>query len=282
MKTIVIKTQKELDLLPKSFGVYTVIEIHSTDWIRVVARENSRVVARENSTVEAWENSTVEAWGNSTVVARENSTVVARENSTVEAFLCAAVFVFSVYVTIKKALDNSRVIYKKENCKRPEELGERVAVTEFSDLVKPTFEEWLKRGYVQADGITKKLVSQKTIGDVTIFEVTDSFEKEKSYVAKKGNRFAHGETIEKAKEDLRYKISDRDTSKYQSWTKEDVKPTEELIEAYMTITGACSMGTKEFCQRMNLKENHSIQEVIDMTIGNYGYEQFKQFFEVRP
>jgi len=53
MKTIVIKTQKELDLLPKSFGVYTVIEIHSTDWIRVVARENSRVVARENSTVEA-------------------------------------------------------------------------------------------------------------------------------------------------------------------------------------------------------------------------------------
>jgi len=199
-------------------------------------------------------------------------------NSRVDTFLCATVIVLSVYATIKKALDNSRVIYKKENCKRPEELGGKATITEFSDLVEPTFEEWLSRGYVQADGITKKLLSQKTIGDVTLFEVTDFFEKEKSYVAKKGNKFAHGETTEKAKEDLRYKISDRDTSKYQSWKRDDAKPTEELIEAYMTITGACSMGTKEFCQRMNLKENHSIQEVISMTEGSYGHEQFKEFF----
>ena len=88
MKTIVIKTQKELDLLPKSFGVYTVIEIHSTDWIRVVARENSRVVARENSTVEARENSRVVARENSTVEAWENSRVVARENSKIGRASC--------------------------------------------------------------------------------------------------------------------------------------------------------------------------------------------------
>ena len=83
---IIIRTQEEMDALPKNFEEFTVIEIRSSEVVyvrmarensHVEAWENSRVVARENSHVVAWENSCVEAWENSRVVARENSHVVA-------------------------------------------------------------------------------------------------------------------------------------------------------------------------------------------------------------
>src|SRR3990167_3636935 len=86
MKTIVVKTQKELDELPKGFSDFTVIEIYGTEKILIkLARGNSSVVARENSSVEAWGNSSVEAWENSSVEAWENSSVEAWGNSSVEA-----------------------------------------------------------------------------------------------------------------------------------------------------------------------------------------------------
>ena len=92
---ITVKTQEELDQIPKDFKGTVYIEfgtnfspaiIRERFGYRVVAQENSSVVARENSSVEAWGNNSVEAWGNSSVVARGNSSVVARENSSVEAW----------------------------------------------------------------------------------------------------------------------------------------------------------------------------------------------------
>jgi hypothetical protein len=86
MKTIIIKTQAELDALPDRFDEWTVIEIRAETRICVTkAWGNSSVEAWGNSSVEARENSSVVAWGNSSVVARENSSVVAWENSSVEA-----------------------------------------------------------------------------------------------------------------------------------------------------------------------------------------------------
>jgi hypothetical protein len=102
MKTIIIKNQAELDVLPDAFEEFTTIEIRTENRvavrkhrensrIRVLgrgwvgARGDSRVEARENSQVVAWGNSRVEACGNSWVKARENSRVVAWENSWVEA-----------------------------------------------------------------------------------------------------------------------------------------------------------------------------------------------------
>ena len=321
MKTIVIKTQEELDALPISLKEDTVIEIRAQDTIvirvawensrvvawensrveawensrvearensRVVAWENSHVVAWENSRVEAWENSRVEAWGNSHVVARENSRVVARENSHVVAwensrveawgnshvdcFLCSLLIVYSVSVKIKSLLDNSRLIYKTSNCNRPEKQDPTAIVTEYEDLITPTFAQWLDRGYVVADGIYQTLVSQKTIGEVTIYETDEGF------VARKGDKFAHGKTIEEAKNDLRYKLSNRDTSKYESWKLDDVKPTDELIESYMAITGACGFGTKQFCVSIKLKESYTVGEIVELTSGEYGNEQYREFF----
>jgi hypothetical protein len=84
-----------------------------------VAYGNSNVVAYGNSNVEAWGNSNVVARGSSNVVAYENSNVVAYENSNVVAYGNSnvvawgnsSVKVFSEYVNIKKALQESVIIY---------------------------------------------------------------------------------------------------------------------------------------------------------------------------
>jgi hypothetical protein len=247
---------------------------------RVEAWENSHVVARENSRVEAWGNSHVEARENSHVVAWENSRVEAWGNSHVEAwgnsrvdcFLCSFLVIYSASVKIKSLLDNSRLIYKISNGQRPEKQDPTAIITEYEEIITPSFEQWLERGYVVADGIYQKLVSQKTIGEVTIYET------DKGFVARKGDKFAHGKTIEEAKSDLRYKLSDRDTSKYKDWKLDDVKSTDELIESYMAITGACSFGTKQFCESIKLKDSYAVKEIIELTEGKYGNEQYGEFF----
>ena len=139
MKEIIIKTQKELDALPLNFNEYTQIYIEGgtrSDRIvvrvawgnsnvvargnanveawgnaNVEARENSNVVAWGNSNVVAWENSNVEAWENSNVVAWENSNVVARGNSNVVAMGNSNIKIFSEYCDIKKAMQESVIIY---------------------------------------------------------------------------------------------------------------------------------------------------------------------------
>src|SRR3990167_4446499 len=95
MKEITIKTQEQLDKLPKTFTEYTVIYIDSPAdiWISVLARGSSCVVARGSSHVEARGSSCVVARGSSHVEAQDNSPVepwvsshvVARGSSPVEA-----------------------------------------------------------------------------------------------------------------------------------------------------------------------------------------------------
>ncbi|MGH9821373.1 MAG: hypothetical protein ACRD43_14500, partial [Pyrinomonadaceae bacterium] len=94
MKTIVIKTQAEIDALPDSFSEYTQINVESTQRIIVrKARGNSSVVAWNHSSVEAWGNSSVEAWNHSSVVARGCSTVHAQSDFvSVALFMCAVCF----------------------------------------------------------------------------------------------------------------------------------------------------------------------------------------------
>jgi hypothetical protein len=297
MKTIIIKTQKDLDSLPLEFKDYTGICIDSSETIgvrytyenatvnalgsstvnaynssTVYAYYSSTVNALGSSTVHACSSSTVHAYNSSTVNAYDSSTVHAYNSSTVNAYLLSYIFVHSEYVTTKSLLDNSRLVYKVSNGQRPRLVDATAIISEYNEIITPTFDQWLERGVLYADGIYQRLVSQKTIGNVTIYET------DQGYVARIGDKFAHGKTIDEAKNDLRYKLSDRDTSKYKSWKAKDVKTTDELIEAYMTITGACSFGTKQFCESVKLKDEYSINGIIELTKGRYGNEQFKEFF----
>ncbi len=125
MKEIIVKTQAEIDALPKSFKEFTRVLIRSSAdiWVSVnfkiencniEARGSSHVEARGSSHVVAWGSSHVEAWGSSHVEARGSSHVEARESSHVEAresvsiscqseFSTLVLFGFAVAVLVRAA-----------------------------------------------------------------------------------------------------------------------------------------------------------------------------------
>ena len=263
---------------------------------RVVAYENSRVVAYGNSRVEAYGDSRVEAYGDSRVVAYGNSRVEAYGDSRVEAYgdsrvvaygssrvvACelSSVFIYSKFVAIERAEDNCHILYRANDCPLPLKYSPTTKITKYCELVTPTFEEWLDRGYVVADGIRKKLINKSEKYGVTVYEVEEFLESTSSFVVQRGNTFSHGKTIEEAIESLRYKISDRDTTKFLSWSKKEPKTLDEMIEAYRCITGACEYGTRQFVESMsNKKDTYTPQEVIILTTKSnaYGAEDFKNF-----
>ena len=250
---------------------------HSVNWdnSHSVNRHNSHSVNWDNSHSENWHNSHSVNWDNSHSVNWDNSHSVNRDNSHSVGFGCSVIHVKSLSSTVE-AYDNVTVYCHVE----PKELkihGDNVTVIRADQIVTPTFEDWLERGYVVADGMTQKLVSKKSQGEVTIYK-TEDFKKETFYVAQKGDKFAHSKSASEAISDLRYKISSRDTTRFESWSLEDKKSLEDLIEAYRVITGACAEGTKIFCESETLKDKMTVKEAIKATQGQYGSEQFKGFF----
>jgi hypothetical protein len=110
MKTIVIKTQSELDALPDKFEEYTQIEIRSDASVEIVVRksyDSSTVYAYDSSTVTAYGSSTVYAYDSSTVTAYGSSRVYASDSSTVYAYGSSTVTAYGSSTVY--ASDSSRV-----------------------------------------------------------------------------------------------------------------------------------------------------------------------------
>ena len=138
---------------------------------------------------------------------------------------------------------------------------------------------WSNSKFIKVDGIFAEKVShhgnvwevKKINGAKTFFIVTDG-----------NGKYAHGDTIQEAKKDLIYKISNRDKSEYENLTLSSELTFEEAIECYRVITGACSFGTKDFVENhlVEKKEKYTVQEMIDLTKGRYGNETFKEFFKL--
>jgi hypothetical protein len=136
---------------------------------------------------------------------------------------------------------------------------------------------WNDAKYIKADGILTEVVAHrgnvyrvKLIGADTI-----------TYLVNDGDRiWAHGTTLQEAKNDLLYKISNRDTSIYESFTLDTKVTIEAAVECYRAITGACVLGIKAFIDTANLTvEALSIRELIDMTRNQFGHLNFKSFFK---
>ena len=236
------------------------------------------VVALDSARVEAYGSARVEAWGSASVVARDSARVVARDSARVEAYEFVTLLLFDC-AWIR--LFDYVVCRRKKNSQVHEINGSNVIIIDDFNATPISFETWLERGYVFADGIHAKLVSRKTINDIEVFTVRKSIlDDNDSFVVKRGDKFSHGETVEKAIQDLRYKISDRDTSKFKDWNKNTVIPIEDAIEAYRVITGACEFGVKDFVEHQKeIPEKISIGEVIARTKGVYGNQEFSGFFK---
>jgi hypothetical protein len=129
--------------------------------------------------------------------------------------------------------------------------------------------------FIIADGILQNLVSKKGL----TYRVRGLTSEKVTYLVTDGaGKFAHGDTLGEARDSLVYKIGDRDKSKFEGMTVETVMPFGEAIEAYRVITGACEAGTKGFVAQVGKKESYTIGEIIELTEGRYGHEEFKRFF----
>ncbi len=152
--------------------------------------------------------------------------------------------------------------------------GKKIKDGQFYCLYNHEFRE-----YAEFDGIKCAILSKK--GNVYKTVSFDNFNDGKiTYVIEKDGVYSHGETIKDAKESFIYKISNRDTSTYENYTKDTIVSFEEAIKMYRAITGACEAGTRHFVKSLNeVKKEYSIAEIIEITQGNYGAEEFKNFFE---
>ena len=134
------------------------------------------------------------------------------------------------------------------------------------------------RKYEEFDGIKCAVLSKK--GNIYKTVLFDDFDSGKiTYVIEKDGVYSHGETIKDAKESFIYKINNRDTSAYENYTKDTIVSFEEAIKMYRAITGACEAGTKHFVSGLKeLKPRYTIAEIIELTEGQFGSTDFKNFF----
>lgn len=133
---------------------------------------------------------------------------------------------------------------------------------------------WQNGKYRIFDGIfCEVLCKKKNVWKVKI-------QNKVQFVVTDGERFAHGETIEKARDSLMYKIGERDTSAYEHLNKNSVLMKEEAIKMYRVITGACESGTRHFVETNSdkIKDTMTIADIIKITEGQYGNEDLKKFF----
>ena len=138
---------------------------------------------------------------------------------------------------------------------------------------------WRNKQYVLADGIFQKVVSHRG----NVYRVQKIGSTDITYLVTDGDgKWSHGNTLKEAKDDLIYKISNRDKSAYEHLTLDSTLTFEEAIECYRVITGACAFGTKGFVSSLpkkSRKKQYTIREIIDITNGQYGSTEFKAFFE---
>ncbi len=130
------------------------------------------------------------------------------------------------------------------------------------------------KGYLLADGILSHIVKERN----NVFTIRHIGSDKVSYCVYKDGNFSHGVTIKEAIESLRYKLATRNVEDFKQWKLNEKKSLEELIVAYRSITGACSEGVRNFCNKIELEKIQTIQDVINVSKGHYGSEKFASFW----
>ena len=128
--------------------------------------------------------------------------------------------------------------------------------------------------YIIVDNILSKVIKRKG----NVLKVINHSDTKESYIVEQNGYYSHGRTLDEARESLLYKMSTRDLNEFKELTLDTVLTKEESIRMYMSITGACAFGTKQFVDNQDTKEKYSIREIIELTKGQYGNEKLKEFF----
>ena len=130
--------------------------------------------------------------------------------------------------------------------------------------------------YIYCDGTLTWYSRKKAFSNYTVYVGYFG-----DYVVVDGDKnCAHGNSIRQCIADITFKKSDRDSSEYKGTDMDEQYPLMECIVMYRSITGACSGGVEMFMQKQKeIKDAYSVNELIGITVGNYGHDQFVQFFD---
>jgi hypothetical protein len=156
--------------------------------------------------------------------------------------------------------------------------GTAITYNEKINRNEPSVYFWRNRKYIKSDGIFSEVVKERG----NVFHIRMIGKNIISYLITDGqNHWSHGDTLRDAKNDLIFKICDRNKSDYEGLSMDSELSHADAIICYRVITGACSFGTKDFINNRlngNKKNKYKIAEIIKITTGEYGNGEFKEFF----
>ena len=142
---------------------------------------------------------------------------------------------------------------------------------------KLTNGEYREGEYIYADNILTPIKREKKIGEYTYYigKIPGN------NVISDGVYFAHCVSFSEGVIDLNYKkASERGADQYKELTLDSIVKYRDAINMYRIITGACQAGTQQFINGLKeTKDEYTIREIIEMTVGQYGHETFKRFFK---
>ena len=128
-----------------------------------------------------------------------------------------------------------------------------------------------------ADRIYTLVKKPKKIGEYTLYRgacigvpnvITDG----KHYAHYKGD-------IREGIIDLRFKTQKRDKRQYSDLSLTSKIKYEDAVIMYRIITGACREGINQFLKSIKIKDEYTVQEIIELTEKEYGNTVFKNFFK---
>lgn len=108
------------------------------------------------------------------------------------------------------------------------------------------------------------------------------------YVAKQDDKFAHGDTLEKAMHDLRDKLFDdmsedeRIDAFIDAHGENRAYPNTDLYEWHHRLTGSCELGRRQFAKDKGIDIEHgsmTVTEFIELTENAYGGEVIRRLKE---
>ena len=139
---------------------------------------------------------------------------------------------------------------------------------------------FLRKGFLFADSILSEIVSTRDLrGVAKVHSIRVVGKTKVTYCIESDGTYSHGDTIKEARESLLYKVSQRDKSVYVGWKLDRKITGKEAIASYRVITGACEAGVRAFVQGQGgLKSRYTVQEVINLTRGQYGNKEYESFF----
>ena len=140
---------------------------------------------------------------------------------------------------------------------------------------------WKKEFYAvdNYDGIWTIRTTEKKRENITIIKAIPlnnilNENPREIYIAKEGKLSAHAYSVREAVEDLTFKkMKDINVDEIVAKIKETGKVTRSQ---YRAITGACSFGTNQFCEKHNIQDLEEIEltELRKILIDDYGAKEF--------